>query len=200
MEHKWSDHLNCYLWGEGKKRAASRKIFLLGIGGNYKETPKKIFLLGNRHYCKEWSDFILRYPVENIYKNHADRNRIFNGLVWTLHGSKKELEKKYTNIALSLESIQYEKPSNINYRILKTHFFTETIDKLSADGRLSFGYTFLYYLQALADKDWKIYSSRENHDFYISTIKSQDILIPIYILPHLLPRLFVANQNNYKST
>jgi len=183
-EHKWSDHLTLYTWGVGTYKETPRKILLLGIGSTYKETPRKILLLGNSHYIKEWSSLISQDPIACVCKNQSEQNRLFSGIIWTLSGKKNELEEKYNDIVSARVTGLYERQSHKMNRVAETNFFTETIEKLPSNERLSFGYTFRYYLRALAGEKWRLHTVSENHDVVIDTMKSGGMSIPVYLLVH----------------
>jgi len=176
--------MKLYIWGGRNRKETLRKILLLGIGGNNEEMPRRIFLLGNRHHSKEWSSFISQDPDEINNDNRSGEIQLFRGIIWTLSGNRSELEEKYNSlIAAQLPEFNEKLPYKAN-RAVETQFLSETIDKLPPDERLLFGYTFLYYLQALTSKDWKQHSTSKNRTVYASTMALKDISIPVYLLPY----------------
>jgi len=185
MTYNWSEHLRLYTWEESKRAKTSGKILLLGAGHNNDDIPRKIFLLGKCHYSKEWSNYITHDAAEYACEQqHKQKKRILSGITWTSHGNKSELEEIYNSIILASVSEHYKALQQKEHIVTQANFFTEAINMSPSDEIFSFGYSFLYYLQALTDNNWKLHSKSKNHDVNVSTLKTRDIQIPVYILHH----------------
>ena len=173
--YEWSEQVKLHPW----------------VGSGYKDSTRKILLLGDSHYeyegepYSEYTQDIIKYWCFE----RKQPGRFFTGIIWVLFGNSENLEDKFSKVAFynyvqKLMPASRIRPSKADYEAAQKPFI-EVVEKLSPDLILTFGNDMTWHFPCISkESDWKKDAADESHVVLINTFKIGDRSIPVYSLPH----------------